>query len=43
MRCPECGRPFTFAEVGSTPEQLEFAGTPDEARGAWIKRDRRSV
>jgi len=26
QRCPECGRPFTFEEVGATPESLGFAG-----------------
>ncbi len=26
LRCPECGRPFSFDEVRSTPEQLDFAG-----------------
>jgi hypothetical protein len=25
-RCPECGRPFTFEEVGATPESLGFSG-----------------
>jgi hypothetical protein len=27
MRCPECGRPFTFEEVGATPAELGFTGT----------------
>lgn len=26
QRCPECGRPFTFEEVLSTPQSLGFAG-----------------
>ncbi len=26
MRCPECGRPFTFEEVHATAEGLQFAG-----------------
>lgn len=28
-RCPECGRPFTFEELGTTPEAMGFAETPD--------------
>lgn len=28
MRCPECGRTFTFEEVGLTPEQLRFRTPP---------------
>lgn len=23
-RCPECGRPFTFEEIGATPEEMAF-------------------
>ena len=26
MRCPECGRTFTFEEVHSTAEELRFGG-----------------
>jgi hypothetical protein len=26
QRCPECGRPFKFEELGTTPEKLGFAG-----------------
>lgn len=26
MRCPECGRAFTFAEIGATPEEMGSAG-----------------
>jgi hypothetical protein len=25
MRCPECGRAFTFAEVGRTAEEMGYA------------------
>lgn len=28
QRCPECGRPFTFDELGATPAELSFASTP---------------
>ncbi|MHC4441401.1 MAG: hypothetical protein ACYTF1_12780 [Planctomycetota bacterium] len=28
-RCPECGRPFTFQEVGVSPQELGFTGTID--------------
>jgi hypothetical protein len=27
-RCPECGRAFTFEEIGATPQELAFAGPP---------------
>ena len=30
MRCPECGQPFTFEELGVSPEKLGFR-TPDDA------------
>ena len=30
QRCPECGRGFTFEELGVSPEQLGFAGAPAE-------------
>jgi len=26
MRCPECGRPFTFEKIRSIPEEMEFTG-----------------
>jgi hypothetical protein len=29
QRCPECGRGFTFEEVGATAEALGFGGAPD--------------
>ena len=27
QRCPECGRPFTFEELGATPAELGFTST----------------
>ncbi len=33
QRCPECGRPFTFEEVRSTPQSLGFAVAMPEAEG----------
>lgn len=29
MRCPECGRPFNFEELGMSPDQLGFSGRLD--------------
>lgn len=31
MRCPECGRAFTFAEIGATPEEMGFGGPKSDA------------
>lgn len=31
MRCPECGRAFTFEEIGATPESIGFAVADDTA------------
>lgn len=33
MRCPECGRAFTFEEVHATAEELAFAGTRPRTPG----------
>jgi len=30
-RCPECGRSFTFEEIGVTPEQIGFVSTGKES------------
>ena len=30
QRCPECGRGFTFEELGVSPEELGFAGGADD-------------
>jgi len=30
QRCPECGRGFTFEELGVSPEELGFAGVADD-------------
>lgn len=27
QRCPECGRAFTFDEIGATPEEMAFGGS----------------
>jgi len=34
QRCPECGRPFSFEEVGATPETLGFVGEPSVFHGS---------
>lgn len=26
LRCPECGRAFTFAEIGATPQEMDYVG-----------------
>ncbi len=30
QRCPECGRAFTFAEIGATPAEMGFGASKDE-------------
>ena len=36
QRCPECGRAFTFEELGVSPEQLGFAGATAEPSSGRI-------